>query len=482
MAKTFLSPKWLLAAMFQAMDPFSQAWRKFALWMGLGLLLGASSPARAADSLVWRQDLNRVDADIMSWDLRTLLENISAATGWQIYLEPETKHAVSTKFKDRTPGEALQLLMPDLTAILLPQTNAPGKLCVFRTSVQEATQLIVAPKKSASPRISSLITNELVVTLKPGAKIDDLARELGAKVIGRADGLNAYRLQFEDAEATERARAALQKNSDVASVDSNYTVFQPPEGQELTYSSAPPLSLKPKAVGDANRIIIGLIDTAIQPQSSAVDAFLLPSISVAGETKLDPTHPSHGTSMSETILRGISMMVEDNEGSSVRILPVDVYGNNSTTSTFDVAYGIYKAINAGANIINLSLGSDGTTSYLRQVIESGHQQGVLFFAAAGNAPVDSPTFPAAYPEVIAVTAADRNGNVASWANYGDFVDVVAPGSSIVTFNNQKYLVMGTSASSAYAAGMAAGLADASHKLLPEVEAAIRKNMARNAKP
>lgn len=464
------------------MDPFWQALRRFGLWVGLGLLLGASSPVKAADSLAWRPDLNRVDADIMSWDLRTLLENIGAATGWQIYLEPETKHTVSTKFKDRTPGEALRLLMPNLTAILLPQTNAPGKLCVFRTSVQEATQLIVAPKKTVASKLSTLITNELVVTLKSGAKIDELARQLGAKVIGRAEGMNAYRLQFEDAEATDRARAALEKNSDVDSVDSNYTILQPPEGQELTYSSAPALSLKPKAVGDANRLIVGLIDTAIQPQGGAMDAFLLPSISVAGETKVDSTHPTHGTSMSETILRGISMMMENSEGSAVRILPVDVYGNNQTTSTFDVAYGIYKAINAGANIINLSLGSDGTTPYLRQVIESGHQQGVLFFAAAGNEPVASPTYPAAYPWVIAVTAADRSGKVAAWANYGDFVDVVAPGSSIVTFNNQKYLVMGTSASSAYAAGMAAGLADDSHKTLPEVEAAIRKSMAIKAKP
>ena len=60
--------------------------------------------------------------------------------------------------------------------------------------------------------------------------------------------------------------------------------------------------------------------------------------------------------------------------------------------------------------------------------------------------------------------------------------MAAPGSTIVTFNGQKYLVMGTSASTAYAAGMAAGLADESRKKPSEVEAAIRKNMAVKTKP
>ena len=48
--------------------------------------------------------------------------------------------------------------------------------------------------------------------LKPGAKIDDLARSLGAKVIGRIDSLNAYRLQFQDQAAADTAREQLAAN------------------------------------------------------------------------------------------------------------------------------------------------------------------------------------------------------------------------------------------------------------------------------
>ena len=88
-----------------------------------------------------------------------------------------------------------------------------------------------------------------------------------------------------------------------------------------------------------------------------------------------------------------------------------------------------------------------------------------------------PTFPAAYPEVIAVTAGDKRGNLAPYANHGNFVDVVAPGASLIYFGNQAYLVSGTSASTAYISGLAAGLAASSGKTLREVETKIRESMA-----
>jgi thermitase len=87
--------------------------------------------------------------------------------------------------------------------------------------------------------------------------------------------------------------------------------------------------------------------------------------------------------------------------------------------------------------------------------------------------VTTPTYPAAYPEVIAVTAGDRTGQIASYANRGDFVDLVAPGSSIVYFNGRPYYVTGTSAATAYATGLAAGLADGKKRTPAEIQAALQ---------
>src|SRR5207253_2046064 len=107
---------------------------------------------------------------------------------------------------------------------VVPETNAPTRLYVFHTSMQMATRPIRSTR--ADPN-RSRIRNELIVRLKPGVKIEDIARQLGARVIGRINGLNAYRLQFDDEAAADSATKALSANPDVASVDFNYSIEKP---------------------------------------------------------------------------------------------------------------------------------------------------------------------------------------------------------------------------------------------------------------
>ena len=92
------------------------------------------------------------------------------------------------------------------------------------------------------------------------------------------------------------------------------------------------------------------------------------------------------------------------------------------------------------------------------LLEMAYQQDILVFASAGNSPTTDPTYPAANPHTIAVTAADWEGNIAAYANRGTFVDVKAPGSSKVHFNGQTYLSTGTSTATAFISGQAAALA------------------------
>ncbi len=134
-----------------------------------------------------------------------------------------------------------------------------------------------------------LIPNELIVRLKPGAKIDDLARLLGAKVIGRIDSLNAYRLQFEDQTAADAARQQLAANPDVASVDSNYSMDRPPAPVGVQGSNLPPppqLQLKPPPSN--GRVIVGLVDTAVQTLGTAWTVSCSIRSLVAGNAQLGP--------------------------------------------------------------------------------------------------------------------------------------------------------------------------------------------------
>jgi len=448
----------------------NQGCRKGRFVTGLGLftlVLRFSLAAHAAESLDWRKDKDSVDADISSWSLLKTLEIISEATGWQVYVEPGTQKKVSTKFKDRPRDRALDLLLGNLGRALLPGTNGgPPRFLVFRNAQRDATRLIRARGK-AKP-----IPNELIVRMKKGKSVDDLAKTFGAKVLGKSKGMNSGRLQFKDEDAAEKARESLLDNEDVSSVDPNFPVAAQPVPEGSAASGGPNLKLAPLKDGEA--VVVALIDTAVQRQGAGLDDFLLPGVSVARDAA-DATseQPTHGTGMVDALADGASAVTECVGGTRVRILPVDVYGSEATTSTYEVAEGIYQAMQKGASVINMSLGSEGDTPYLHDVIRQGSQAGRIFVGSAGNTPVTTPTFPAAYPEVIAVTAGEAPGRVASYANRGAFVDMMAPGNATLNFNGQTWRISGTSPAAAFISGAIAGAADCGGRPLSQAVSSIR---------
>ena len=113
-------------------------------------------------------------------------------------------------------------------------------------------------------------------------------------------------------------------------------------------------------------------------------------------------------------------------------------------------------MDGGATILNMSLGSSADSQILSSIIAQAQAKGVIVFAAAGNQPVNTPTYPAAISGVNAVTALGAPGQIASYANYGSFVNMALPGASVVYLNSQSYIVQGTSPATAYASGVAAG--------------------------
>jgi len=345
-------------------------------------------------------------------------------------------------------------LLREVNYAVVREADNPTKLLVFRTNAKNATQAVKPISEAEAFVEAARIANELVISVKPGTNIESLAARYGAKVIAGIPELGIYRLRFEDADKADFAKTQLTNFPEVKGVEYNYNVTRPDSPIVAGSGSPLPFSLNPTASTGGNGVVIGLIDTAVQPLSGKMNDFLLKAIYAAGDPNLE-AGLLHGTSMAETILRALSMVAEGS--SSTKILPVDVFGSRETTSTFDLANGIYLAVKNGANVINMSLGSPATAGYLETLIANSSAQGVLFLGAAGNEPTSTPTYPAAYTQVIAVTAGNRNGDIASYANYGDFVDIVAPGSSLVTYNGKTYVVGGTSAATATSTGVAAQL-------------------------
>mgnify|MGYP001555275904 CR=1 FL=1 len=139
-----------------------------------------------------------------------------------------------------------------------------------------------------------------------------------------------------------------------------------------------------------------------------------------------------------------------------QILPVDVYGDSELATSWNVAMGVKVAVENGATILNMSLGTTADSPIIDSIIQQAIAHGVIVFAAAGNEPVATPNYPAAIPGVNAITALGAPGQLAAYANYGNFVQMALPGASLVVLGNQAYIVQGTSPASAYAAGVAAG--------------------------
>ena len=150
--------------------------------------------------------------------------------------------------------------------------------------------------------------------------------------------------------------------------------------------------------------------------------------------------------------------------------------NHSTSPAPDAPLWEERA----ARIINLSLGGEESAAMLETLIRNAHARGVVFVGAAGNERTGRPVYPAAYPEVLSVTALDDDGMPMPEANEGPFVDVAAPGVVSFVHGPAWYIAIGTSISSGYVSGAIAGLADRLDQSVPDAEAAVRMLFADEA--
>ncbi|HAL57156.1 MAG TPA: hypothetical protein DCP63_11965 [Bacteroidetes bacterium] len=152
-------------------------------------------------------------------------------------------------------------------------------------------------------------------------------------------------------------------------------------------------------------------------------------------------------------------------GFRCKLLPVKTTADLDTRGSGGTAYilagydGIVYAAQMGAKIINCSWGGAGGSQLEQDVVTFATQRGSLIVAAAGNNGSDTFFSPAGYRNVLGVAATDRNDQRAFFSNYGEIVDVSAPGVDILSTLYQSTYVSfgwsGTSMASPFAAGLAA---------------------------
>lgn len=141
----------------------------------------------------------------------------------------------------------------------------------------------------------------------------------------------------------------------------------------------------------------------------------------------------HGTHLAGIVAQILRHAYGAEASKLVRILPVKCLADNADRPYLKDGYkGIQYAVDAGADIILAAWGEAYPSPAKLKVLQSAQERGVLVVASAGNTPSEKDQFPAALPSVLAVSAVDATGGKYKEANFGNFIDLMAPGVEIVS--------------------------------------------------
>ena len=207
---------------------------------------------------------------------------------------------------------------------------------------------------------------------------------------------------------------------------------------------------------NADPVKVAVIDTGISKDHPDLKANIQGGYNAINSTKSwndDNGHGSHVAgiigALNNTVgVVGVAPLVD--------LYAVKVLNRQGSGFLSDVIEGIQWAVANGMKVANMSLGSSSGTQSMHDAVIAAYNAGLTIVAAAGNSG-GAVIYPAAYPEVIAVSATDSANNLASFSSRGPEVDLAAPGVSIYsTYKGTGFATLsGTSMASPHVAGAAA---------------------------
>ncbi len=204
----------------------------------------------------------------------------------------------------------------------------------------------------------------------------------------------------------------------------------------------------------SGQAVVAVVDSGVKANSETKDRILegIDLVDSSADAQMD--YDGHGTHVSGTIL-------DCTQGLDIKILPVRVLNEEGVGAASVISLGVYYAVEEGAQVINLSLGGPHSDCQ-DAAIEKALELGVLVVAAAGNEGAGIGTVehcPAHIEDVLTVGAYMQNHQIADFSNYGDCVDVSAPGYEVVSYglNDDLVALDGTSMATPHVSALAAML-------------------------
>ncbi|MEC7057079.1 S8 family serine peptidase [Streptomyces violaceochromogenes] len=182
---------------------------------------------------------------------------------------------------------------------------------------------------------------------------------------------------------------------------------------------------------------VAVLDTGVNPDTSSLKGQVLgDEVPETVSYKATEDYNGHGTSMAELIAGTGAGGGMQGLAPGAKIVPYRVLSKGVSSAvkkkTPSVADAIKSAADSDAQIINMSIGTDIIDPDVEKVVKYAHSKGKLMFAATGNN-AESENFigyPAAYPYVVGVAASDEKGKVGEFSEFGNYVDLAAPGLNV----------------------------------------------------
>jgi hypothetical protein len=371
----------------------------------------------------------------------------------------------------RTPAQQRQFEFAHRRALVAQRNRLP-----FRPLPGERGFTGVPPAGE-----TRFISNEMVFHVPPNVSreaVDNAARRLGLSTVGSQTsaltGGTLYRFSISGGRQTPDVVRALEaEHIGVAQPNYVYRAVQTTSQPDGRADQDTTLAARSKApdptqyvvsklrLGDVHRVatgsnvLVAVIDSEIDSRHPDLAGAVVEEFDAVG--RRDSPHV-HGTGMAGAIVAHRQLM---GIAPDARILAIHAFSPDSAESpqatTQHILAGMEWAIKKGARVINMSFAGP-YDPMLQVAMKNARAKGIVLIAAAGNAgPKSPPLYPAADPNVIAVTATDANDKLFDLANRGPQVALAAPGVDILepAPNAGYQLTTGTSVAAAHVSGVAA---------------------------
>jgi hypothetical protein len=253
---------------------------------------------------------------------------------------------------------------------------------------------------------------------------------------------------------------------------------KPAAGDPAQYALAKLRLGEAHGLATGNRVLVAVIDSGIDLGHPELQGVVAGSYDALG--KSEGPH-AHGTAIAGAIASRARLL---GVAPAARILAIRAFGSAGTSgeaTTFAIIKGLQYATAQRARVINMSFAGPQDPGLGRQLAIAKNAGAVLIAASGNFGPKSPPQYPAADPNVIAVSATDADDKLFRAANRGRHIAVTAPGVDILlpAPNADYQLTSGTSFAAAHVSGIAALILERKPDLTPDAVRAILTSTARD---